>query len=211
MSDFEVFSALGPYAIAFSTLCVGLIARATFRNWKAQQRAQKQAEVAEEALSVMYEADVVFRVIRSPLTHHTMEELRRDKEGESPSSETRKRLETIERFEGFFERNAKILSTVKIYFGEQPYSDISLPLRIRNEILLAIQFYEELLVDEKDGISNETRDLIKQQRQIFSGRFSDRDETHTKLIYATNRVENILIPIARYENEKSFFQRVIGN
>lgn len=138
------------------------------RRWRVEQVERRQIEVAEEALSLVYESEDVFNSIRSPLvtSNEYAERVPETNETKDEISRRNTYYATIKRinaFRPYFERVSKIYPVYRAVFGKSTSAPLREIFLIRNEIIISA----EMLADRRDiGEEDQaTKDMYRKQRE----------------------------------------------
>jgi hypothetical protein len=171
-------------------LVIGLWTARTIANrvWR-ERTANRMAEVAEDALSNMYEAEDVFMYIRQNFSRVAVEDL-------NERASIRAAKTTFQRINDnkeFFERARNIAPRIKSIFGTNQYKEYMIIFEIRNDIINAAHNYVDF---DDDNPSEETRNIMKSTRKILYQGFK-KDEISERLNRATSNLEAEFLPIIR--------------
>ena len=119
------------------------------RTWRQERVETRQAELAEEALALMYRAQEVFDYVRSPAGFVGEGSTRKRIEGETEddAQERDARFVPIERFNNeraFFDRVISIRPSLKAVFGEDSTKPLDKVLDLRWRVIGAVRMRENL-------------------------------------------------------------------
>lgn len=129
----------GDAASATSVIFAALLGIGGFDWWRNKQLEQRRTEVAEEALSLLYEAFDVFEQVRSP--HIEGEGKSRNiPDNESPDLTSKYTIaivphERLQSHTSYFIKICKLRPKLKVFFGPDSFEPMNVPLLIRREIL----------------------------------------------------------------------------
>lgn len=159
----------------------------------------RQIELAEETLTKFYEAEDVFRVIRSGLGYRGEGSSRDKSDTTHLSDEVNARIDsiysTIERmrkYDDFFASISLMVARVKALFGAEVCDAFLEIVRTRNELILATQF-----MMEDAARPPADQDDMREWRNVRFGSFSKKDDLHMKLEESKSKLEKALLPIVR--------------
>jgi hypothetical protein len=139
-----------------------------FNNWKREQIGGRKIEVAEEALALMYEAQDVFRGVRSAFFSYTDAELTEFAEKNEMSSEEASSyltnsapLKRMSEQAEFFKRMYAIKPKVLVLLGREAAEVLEEMQRVRVEIQVATEVLVELMRHpdrDDEGYKKEVRE-----------------------------------------------------
>jgi hypothetical protein len=202
--SFEFIPAEAPTWSDYITL-VGY-AGALFAAWWAlseleRSRSEKvesrQVELAEDTLAKFYEAEEIFRAVRSPFGYHGEGSTRTKDEIKDLDVNTNKKIDaaysTIERlqkFDAFFISSSAICPRVKALLGKETHDEFVEVLRVRKELFLMSEF----MMEEAETTSADPSE-IREWRRVRYGSFTEKDPVHMKLEAVKSKLERKLLPI----------------
>ncbi len=140
---------IAAFANAGAIVVAALVGGWGVKRWQTERVETRQAELAEEALALMYRAPEVFDHIRSPASFSPEGRTRQRDEGET-EEEARARdsdfvvLERINNNWKYFERVIDIRPSIKAMFGKDKAAPLDKVLRIRSEIIMAARMLSVL-------------------------------------------------------------------
>lgn len=166
-----------------------LVARQEVSRIWIERSAIRKAEVAEEALSNLYEAQDVFKTLRNPFSRSPIEDLKEPVQLRVARI-TYSRLDT-ER--AFFEKARAIAPKVRALFGPAAYDHYKTIFDVRNKIANAAQNYVDFAGDPPDP---EMRDILKDIRRTLYA-IGDDDPISGEINNAVEAAEKLFLPILR--------------
>ncbi len=202
--------AFGPWqfgtteAIAIAQIAAVLLiawwAKETAEHWIKKRAALRKAEVAEKTLALMYEADDVFRSIRSRLQSVPYEEL--NLEGrEKIDAEYKRGLSRIQHFEPFFKRVIAHLPITKALLGDKIDNELAEILRLRNEYFSALDSRRDWgpEIGVEGSHLDARRENLNKLRRVLYGSSDEDDEFYQRYKTALKNLEDELFPMIRGE------------
>ncbi|MBI1181122.1 MAG: hypothetical protein GC201_11230 [Alphaproteobacteria bacterium] len=167
------------------------LAKQSFEKWQVQRIATRESEVAEEALSLAYEGEEVFRSIRSPMQRVSIDE--------SGNIDTLKNyIERMNRNEEYFKRLFEILPRIRAVLGEECYIAVRVFVEVRGDILGSLEMYADLGESGKsDKLSQNEKDLLKKCRADIWQTYNKDDPLWKRTIDARLSLERILLDRVR--------------
>ena len=165
-----------------------VVARVTFRRWQEEKAAQRQFEIAEHALRTMYEAQDVFKEMRS------------EGNGAEPWKDV---FTSIQSRESFWREVQQRRVELKAYFGSELLRSFEAILESKDELLTAavrfrasdVRFNEAAKRANQADIEKHENDLIKYQAILWG--IGQDDPIVAKLSRAVAELERVLLPIIR--------------
>jgi len=173
------------------------------KTWHKEFIGKRQIELAEDTLTLFYEAQDAIQYIRSMFGHSGEGEKRKPELGET-SDETRilnQAFVPIERYNANRETFNKI-GTLQYRFMARFGKDASQPfekiLKIKNELLMAARLVGEYNIDvhhSRVPPDSKEKELITPYKRIIRWDQSEDDPTNLKVKEAIEEIENICTPI----------------
>lgn len=148
--------------------CVGVgVAWWGVDRWRREQIGGRQAELAEDAIALAYEAQEVFDHVRNPFSFGGEGSSREAQPNESDDLKRRRDqyfvpFERIGKHREYFESVRKLRGRVIALFGESAAQHLTEILRISRDFQLACQMHNELSEDLLDAPDTE---LSKEKRE----------------------------------------------
>lgn len=168
-------------------LLIAWWAKDSVQKWITQRNTLRKAEVAEEVLALLYEAEEVFKTIRNPLEYVPEDELSLPAKDRAFANKKR-RYQRVEEQKDFFTRMYKILPVSKTLFPPPVGDNIRKVIVLRNQFLNAADTMYDYELDEiqhtrldNDEIKRRT-EKSKELRCIIFGKFDEDDKMHKTLI-----------------------------
>jgi hypothetical protein len=184
------------------TLSIAFGSFRTFNRWKREKIEEKKLDIALEALSVAYEAQMLFEDIQRPfIAHYEFADM--PTEGLSEKEQDRRRslyavINRVQRHIGFFERVLALQPKFMAVFGRETDAVFSKLYRARNNVQAAI----DVLMMTEDPRPDEA-DMVAQLRSdIFNTKGPKvKEPERTKKLVAEFRddVERICAPLVNRE------------
>lgn len=156
------------------------------RRWRVEQVERRQIELAEQALSLVYESEDVFSSIRSPLveSHEHADRVPQKHETKDEASKRNAYYSTVKRinsFRPFFEKASQIYPVYRAVFGKSTAAPLREIFQIRNDIIISAETLLERGHPQSEN--DDTKKFYLEQRTIVrSG--------GTKYSEAPNSIEN---------------------
>jgi hypothetical protein len=149
----------GGWAFGWSELFGAFQAAATFgglgvawwgvNQWRREQVGKRKAELAEEALALVYQAQEVFDFVRSPLSYKGEGASRQQSSVESAQEKERRDaefvpFERLNSYKEFFIDVQRIRPRLEAYYGKLGFDPLHRILELRTELMLAIEELSDL-------------------------------------------------------------------
>ncbi|WP_417497865.1 hypothetical protein [Maricaulis sp.] len=166
-----------------------LIARqAVSRIW-IERSAIRKSEVAEEALSNLYEAQDVFEFLRNPFSRSAVEDLKEPIQLRAAKTV----YSRLDAQRDFFDKARTTAPKVRALFGAAAHDHYETIFVLRNKIANAAQNYVDFAGDPPD---DEIREIMKDIRRTLYAREKD-DPISGDINDAIQAAEKIFLPILR--------------
>lgn len=186
------------------TIVIALAAMAGWfgvRTWRAERRDRRRAEIAEDAMQVLYDAPETFQSIRNPASSGGEGSSRRRDDNEKPE-ETAARdldfvpLERINNSKEYFGRAAKLRSLVRIYFGEDAAKPLSTILKSRLDIIFAVRMKNVLSRRDTSKMKPEDQEKHYNKIQGYEDTFwgDENDDFAKRIKAAVSDMEKFALP-----------------
>lgn len=180
------------FSQAIAILVTALIARATYTSWQRRKAADRGVEVAEEALSIAYEAEEVFRDIRASLTYRSLDENDALSEGEKFFRRYAKRIE----LQGaYFEKLVAVLPRVRAFIGQSAFDSLRSLALVRNELYNSLDTYVDLAYNSTRPLEAENKALMRKCRRDLWARYNSEDTMWAKIKGYISQVEEKTLPV----------------
>ncbi|PHS27833.1 MAG: hypothetical protein COA84_03475 [Robiginitomaculum sp.] len=181
-----------------AALCIAWWARGSVKEWIKQRATIRKSEVAEKTLALMYEADDVFKDIRSGLYFVP--------EGESQptgavkaKADCERGLDRIQKHYKFFGKVYSHFAITKALLGNNIYAQFKTVLRLRQEIYAAYVARQNYVVANEDEGTDPAKNLQHRYElwDIIYGASDDKDKFYQKYKTALKSLEDELLPMIR--------------
>lgn len=194
--------------IGFSiTLCIAFGSFRTFGRWKREQIEERKLDVALEALSIAYEAQMVFEDIQRPFIGQHEWQNMPDEELNQEEKDRRKSLYAVinrlDRHVSYFERVLSLQPKFMAVFGSETKSSFMKLFRAQRGIQAAI----EVLMFMDHPIRPDEKGTVAQLRSDIwntKGPGADEPERNKKLVLEfQSDIERICAPLVSLKFEPS--------
>ena len=169
----------------FGAIVVGIfVARDSLKKWQGERVAARQCEIAEEVISIVYEARGVFDDIRNP---------------GYAGSVPKVIFERLHSYKLYWERIQKARIGAGVYFGGAGLAPLNEIIKLKNRVIVAAASIDSAN-RRLTGVSEEKREKLLLEMDSFEEFLFDASPTSsiTKDIdLATEQVEKALLPILR--------------
>ncbi len=196
---------IAAFANAGAIVVAALVGGWGVKRWRTERVETRQAELAEEALALMYRAPEVFDHIRNIAGYSGEGGTRHREEGETAAEASARDsdfipFERINSHKEYFERVIEIRPSIKAIFGKDKAAPLDKVLKIRSKIVMAAQM--------KSALKGRTRFRTEQQQDQHFERMEDYeaviwkgmgepDEIDAELREAVAEMESTAEPILR--------------
>lgn len=196
---------IAAFANAGAVVVAALVGGWGVKRWRTERVETRQAELAEEALALMYRAPEVFNYIRNPGSFHKEGETRHREERES-DEEARARdldfmpFERINNHRKYFERVIDIRPSIKAIFGKDKAVPLDKVLEIRSDISRAAWMITMLKRRGPFGTDEQLEkhlDQIEEHQNVIWNTYGESDQINTELQEAVAEMEETAAPILR--------------
>lgn len=167
-------------------------------KWRHEQVGRRQAELAEDALALMYEGREVINSVRSPGSFDGEGASRRANANEA--ADLRKLIDfefiPIERLNAhadFFTRVQKLKPRLRALWGSASVEPLDELLKIRSEIIATAHMLSQLLTSKGSA----SFERVQKLEAIKWQGYSTPDAIDQRLVSATARLETIVEPVLR--------------
>lgn len=201
----QVFSALNAVAV----LAAAVAGVWGVRTWRVERHDTRQAEIAEELLSLMYEGQSVIAQIRNPFSYAGEGSSRpRDPSRTETLEESILRdgkyipFERIERHENFFDRVIELKPRVRAYFGNSMIAHLDALLQARGKVLVAARAEAReagVGVARQFRTERELQTWLQRQERRDAALWEDpdEDEISANITHHISCAEKLTLPIIR--------------
>ena len=196
---------IAAFANAGAIVVAALVGGWGVKRWQIERVETRQAELAEEALALMYRAPEVFDHIRSPGSFSPEGSTRHREEGET-EAEARARdsdfvpLERINSYREYFERVIDIRPSIKAIFGKDKAAPLDKVLKIRSEVFHAV-YMKSVLKGRgpfpTDEQLEEHLGRMEKHEDVIWKAYGESDEIDAELREAIAEMEATAAPILR--------------
>lgn len=196
---------IAAFANAGAVVVAALVGGWGVKRWRTERVETRQAELAEEALALMYRAPEVFNHIRSTGSFFKEGGTRSREEGES-EEEARAQdryfvpFERINSHREYFERVIDIRPSIKAIFGKDNAAPLDKVLKIRSDISRAAWMMSMLERRGPFGTDEQMEkhlDQIEEYQNIIWNTYDESDQINSELQEAVAEMEATAAPILR--------------
>lgn len=181
-----------------SAIIVSAVAIYGINSWRREYKGKRKMELAEEVLSLFYQARDAFASIRSPLGYSSEGQTRESQEDETPEQKAARNhayvvYERYEHWKETFSRLQSLKYRFMAVFGKKTVEPFDVIRKSLNRIFLSAQYLADLWPIDVSGEDPERQkkhfeEVRKQERYFWEG---EDDEIQKNVQKAVEQIEAI--------------------